>query len=57
MAIPFKLTPAEYAKVKNDPIHYNLSMRFNGRDGFWEGEAETQAQIKQINTIINGEGK
>lgn len=48
--IPFKLTNAQRDKIMNDPLHYNLSMRFNTKDNMWEGETDgpTMTLIKAI---------
>lgn len=57
MAVPFKLTPGERAIIMNHPIHYNLSLRFNSKSNKYEGEAETPAQVKEINKILNPDTK
>lgn len=53
MAISFKLTQPQYNLIKNDAIHYNLSMRFNSKENMWEGEAESMAQMKVIKKLVD----
>ena len=56
MAVPFKVTPSEYAKIKNDPLHYDLNMSFNSKSNMYEGETDPPT-MKRIQAVLDSPEK
>jgi len=43
---PMKLTNAQHAIVKNDAIHYSLSMRYSEKEQMWECDCDAATAMK-----------
>jgi len=56
MPIPFKLTSGEHAKIMNDPLHYELDIRFNSKKNVYEGET-TPPMMKRIQAVLDAPEK
>ena len=50
MAVPLKLNNAQHKALMDDPIHYDLAMRYSEKDGTWECDcdAATANKVKKI---------
>jgi hypothetical protein len=48
----FTLTLGQYALIMNDPVHYDISMRFNSKTNKYEGEANPQ-QMRKIKALVD----
>lgn len=52
MAVPLKLTNAQHQAIMNNPLHYDLSMRYSEKDGFWECDCDA-ATAKRVKAIVD----
>jgi len=50
MAVFLKLSHSQHAAIMNDPLHYDLSMRYSETTGRWECgcDAATAQKVKKI---------
>jgi len=50
MAVPLKLNNAQKDLLMNDPVHYNVSLRYISKEDYWECECDgaTARKVKEI---------